>query len=86
MRGNFFYDRLGRCIFQTREKKKISQEQLSFQCGVDRTYISRIEKGHANPTIKIIEKIANALKVKLHVLLRNCLFSFIIWNGFKNIY
>lgn len=86
MRGNFFYDRLGHCIVKTREKKRISQEQLSFRCGVDRTYISRIEKGHANPTIRIIEKIANALRVRLHILLRNCVFSFIIGNGLKNLY
>jgi len=80
MRGNFFYDRLGNCIVKIREKKRISQEQLAFRCGVDRTYISRIEQGHANPTIRIIEKIANALRVRLHILLRNCIFLFIISN------
>lgn len=83
MRGNFFYDRLGNSIVKTRGKKNISQEQLAFRSGVDRTYISRIEKGHANPTIKTIEKIACALKVKLHVLLRNCsIFLFIIKKWF----
>ena len=71
MRGNFFYNRLGQCIVKTRNKKQLSQEQVAFRCGVDRTYISRIEKGHANPTIKILEKLANALRVKIHVLLKN---------------
>ncbi|MBI5127194.1 helix-turn-helix transcriptional regulator [Candidatus Roizmanbacteria bacterium] len=71
MRGNFFYDRLGQCIFKIREKKQLSQEQVAFRCDVDRTYISRIEKGHANPTVKILQKIATALKVRLWRLLKN---------------
>lgn len=71
MRGNFFYDRLGRCLFKVREKKKMSQEQVAFLCDVDRTYISRIEKGRANPTIRILHKIADALRVRLWKLLRN---------------
>lgn len=86
MRGNFFYDRLGNCIVKIREKKHISQEQLAFKSGIDRTYISRIEQGRANPTIRIVEKIATALKVKLHILLKNCIFLFIIGNGLKSLY
>ncbi|MBW7960527.1 hypothetical protein B6D29_02565 [Microgenomates bacterium UTCPR1] len=86
MRGNFFYYRLGSSIVRTREKRRISQEQLAFRCGVDRTYISRIEQGRANPTIKVIEKIATALKTRLHYLLRNCFFLIIIRNALENIY
>ncbi|PIQ72663.1 transcriptional regulator [Candidatus Roizmanbacteria bacterium CG_4_10_14_0_2_um_filter_36_35] len=71
MRGNFFYDRLGRCLFKIREKKRLSQENVALLCDVDRTYISRIEKGKANPTIKTLRKIANALRVKLWRLLKN---------------
>jgi len=70
MKGNFFYLKLGSCIVSLREKKKISQEKLAFLSGVDRTYISRIEKGYANPTVKVIEKIATALRVKIHSLFR----------------
>ncbi|MCL4364019.1 helix-turn-helix domain-containing protein [Patescibacteria group bacterium] len=82
MRGNFFYNRLGQCIVKIRERKQLSQEQVAFRCDVDRTYISRIEKGHANPTIKILQKLASALQVKLHTLLKNlCLLlvTFSIW-------
>ncbi|MCX7955807.1 MAG: helix-turn-helix domain-containing protein [Patescibacteria group bacterium] len=68
MSDNFFYKKLGKKIIKVRERKKISQENLSFSTGLDRTYICRIEKGLANPTLKTIEKIANALKIKLCLL------------------
>jgi len=41
----------------------ISQEELAFQSGLDRTYISGIERGTRNPSLKNIEKIAKALKI-----------------------
>lgn len=71
MRGNFFYSRLGRLVSRYREKKNLSQESVAFICEVDRTYISRIEKGKANPTIKTLWKISLALKIKLWQLLRD---------------
>lgn len=71
VRGNFFYHRLGHCLCKLRERKKLSQENVALLCEVDRTYISRIEKGRANPTIKTLRKISNALKIKLWRLLKN---------------
>lgn len=71
MSDNFFYKKLGKKILKIREKKKISQEKLSFSAGLDRTYICQIEKGSANPTLKTIEKIATALKIKLSILFEN---------------
>lgn len=71
MRGNFFYGRLGRLVSRYREKRNLSQESVAFICEVDRTYISRIEKGKANPTIKTLWKISSALKIKLWQLLRD---------------
>lgn len=48
-----------------RTKLSLSQEELGFQTGLDRTYISGIERGERNPSLKNIGKIAQALKVKL---------------------
>jgi transcriptional regulator with XRE-family HTH domain len=42
---------------------KISQEELAWQCQIDRTYISKIERGIANPTILILIKISEVLGV-----------------------
>ncbi|PIV09339.1 transcriptional regulator [Candidatus Roizmanbacteria bacterium CG02_land_8_20_14_3_00_36_15] len=70
MKGNFFYQRLGERLISEREKKSLSQEQLGLIAEIDRTYIARIENGRANPTIKILCKIAKSLKIKLSKLLR----------------
>lgn len=41
----------------------LSQEQLAFDAGVDRTYISQVERQKRNPTIIILARIASALKM-----------------------
>ncbi|MDO8610034.1 MAG: helix-turn-helix transcriptional regulator [bacterium] len=69
MRGNFFYKRLGEQINAARKVKKISQEQLALLSDVDRTYLARIEEGKANPSVKVLNKIAKILKLKVHELL-----------------
>jgi len=55
--------RFGSKVRQVRMKVGISQEELAFRCGLDRTYISGIERGTRNPSLKNIEKIAKALKI-----------------------
>lgn len=56
---------LGLRIKEIRQRKKMSQEDLSFESELHRTYISDIERGTRNVSIKNIEKIAKALKVTL---------------------
>lgn len=46
-----------------------SQEQLAFECGLDRTYVSAIERSRWNVSLSNIEKMAAALKVKPWTLL-----------------
>ena len=46
-----------------REAKHLSQEQFAFEAGIHRTYVSDLERGARNPTILIVEKVANALSV-----------------------
>jgi transcriptional regulator with XRE-family HTH domain len=38
----------------------LSQEQLAFDAGLHRTYISGVERGVRNPTITVLEQIAGA--------------------------
>lgn len=57
--------KLGEKIREARGKLEISQEELGFRTGLDRTYISGIERGIRNPSIRNIGKIARALKVPL---------------------
>ena len=60
---------LGLRIKKIRQKSKMSQEELSFESELHRTYISDIERGTRNVSIKNIEKIAKALKVSLKELM-----------------
>lgn len=46
-----------------RAEKGWSQEELAFETGMHRTYISGIERGVRNPTIVVVEKIATKLGV-----------------------
>jgi transcriptional regulator with XRE-family HTH domain len=47
----------------------LSQEALAHLAGLDRTYIGGIERSERNVSIDNIEKIANALKVDVALLL-----------------
>lgn len=52
---------LGACIRELRLQTGQSQVVFGERCGFYQTYLSRIERGQANPTINAIEVIANAL-------------------------
>jgi transcriptional regulator with XRE-family HTH domain len=53
----------GRALREIRETKDISQERLALDCGLDRSYISLIERGINSPSIRVVVKIATILKV-----------------------
>lgn len=59
---------IGKRIQYIREKKGITQEQLEEKTGINAKYISAIECGQKNITIKTLEKIAEGLDVKLYEL------------------
>lgn len=56
-------EKLGRNLRMLRAEKQWSQERLSFEAELHRTYISDLERGARNPSITIVEKLANALNV-----------------------
>jgi transcriptional regulator with XRE-family HTH domain len=55
----------GQNVRLAREKKNWSQDRLSEESNLHRTYISGIERGVRNPTITIIERLALALDVPI---------------------
>lgn len=61
--------KLGLKIKKIRKGKGLSQEQLATKSKLHRTYISDIERGDRNVSIKNIEKIAKALGVTISDLL-----------------
>ena len=54
----------GEAVREQRVKLDLSQEKLGFRSELDRTYISGIERGVRNPTIKTVYRIATALQTK----------------------
>ena len=59
----------GRNVQKYRKEKEISQEKLAEIAGVHRTYVGMIERAEKNITLRNMEKIANALNVKIKDLL-----------------
>ena len=47
-----------------RHAKGVSQEDLAYEADVNRTYVSKLEKGVSYPGLEIIAKLANALGVE----------------------
>ena len=56
---------LGKRVKQCRHAVDKSQETLAFEAHVDRTYISAIERGVANPSIETLANICHVLGVSL---------------------
>lgn len=52
-----------------RKERGWSQEALADEAGLDRTYISGIERQVKNPTVTVVERVAKALTCSLGDLL-----------------
>ncbi|MGX7927763.1 helix-turn-helix domain-containing protein [Tsuneonella sp. HG094] len=60
----------GTNVRRLRLEKGLSQEEFGFAAGIDRTYVSGVERGIRNPSLLLADKFANALGVELSELLR----------------
>ncbi|RGO22539.1 XRE family transcriptional regulator [Bacillus cereus] len=60
----------GKVIKKHRKLNDLSQEQLAFQCDLDRTYIGLLERAKRQPSLTTIFKIANQLHIRPHELLK----------------
>lgn len=55
---------IARNIRAIRLSKRISQEGLALEAEIDRSYVSGLERGLENPTVDLLDKLAEALAVK----------------------
>ena len=61
---------LGMRIKYLRSLKHWSQEDLALEADVNKNYLSDLERGMRNPTVKVLEKIAQALSISLEELFK----------------
>jgi len=61
--ANLTAEEIGKRISETRNNKGMTQDQLALKTEMLRNNISRIEHGYHNPSLPVLEKIAEALEV-----------------------
>ena len=62
--------KFGLVLKELRLENGLSQESLANQSDIDRTYISDIEKGERNISLKIIEQLSGTLQISLSELFK----------------
>ncbi len=66
MRGR---ELVGANLRRLRVERHLSQERLAFDAGVDRSHVGGMERGEENPTVDVLDKLANTLAVPVGELL-----------------
>lgn len=54
---------LGRNVRDQRRRRGLSQEELAHDAGMKRSYLSDLERGTRNPTVRALGRIATALGI-----------------------
>jgi transcriptional regulator with XRE-family HTH domain len=60
----------GRTCRATRINLRMSQQQLADRVGLSRGYVATIERGRANPTLVVVERVSRALGLEAQLMLR----------------
>jgi transcriptional regulator with XRE-family HTH domain len=64
-------DTLAKNMRRLRAARKLTQEALAHDCGINRTYLSAVERSERNVSIDNIARIAKGLKVEPWKLLKD---------------
>lgn len=60
---------LGDNVRCQRKLKGMTQEQLALEAGMERSYVSDLERGQRNPSVRALGRLAKALGVRPNTLL-----------------
>lgn len=55
----------GNRLRELRQEQCLTQEELAYRAGLNRTYVGDIERGEKNITLGSMDKLAKALGIKL---------------------
>jgi transcriptional regulator with XRE-family HTH domain len=55
--------RFGYAVRTLRQERRMSQERLALESGIDRSYVGAVERGERNLGLANVFKLANALEV-----------------------
>lgn len=58
-------EKFGKKLRETRLRKNMTQEDIAYKAEITVYYISKIERGLANPSLETAAKIAKSLQMKL---------------------
>ncbi|QFI76742.1 helix-turn-helix transcriptional regulator [Bradyrhizobium betae] len=64
-------DIMAKNMRRLRAKRGLSQEALAYECGINRTYLSGVERSERNVSIDNIARIARGLKIEPYLLLKD---------------
>ncbi|WP_447881971.1 helix-turn-helix domain-containing protein [Serratia fonticola] len=57
--------KFGQRVRELRKERGWSQEEFADKCGLDRTYVSGVERGVRNPTLEVINVLATGLSITI---------------------
>jgi len=60
---------LGLNVRKYRKLRGMTQEQLGLETEMERSYVSDLERGTRNPSVRAVERLARALEIEPHQLL-----------------
>ena len=61
---------LGENVRRHRKAKNMTQERLALDAGMERSYVSDLERGMRNPSVRALGRLAEALGVEPDALLK----------------
>jgi transcriptional regulator with XRE-family HTH domain len=64
-------DVLAKNMRRLRANRGLSQEALAYECGINRTYLSAVERSERNVSIDDVARIARGLKIEAWKLLKD---------------